>query len=432
VYDPINPTLPSTSGVSNLHFHNTYDTTTIPQQFLMKVQEAAWIAELNLEDAFRLQGRQPVKLNVSFDFTNLGDPNLTKTLASNNGNNWQSVSFAQLKSDLLAAANFNNPSTAAGVAALSLPLANPDPGALFQISPGQAQIFNPTMNNMSHTSTDVTVNLNSLVKWETFSVDAMAAVIEHEITEGGMGRLGSLGYSGPPTAMDLFRYSAPGVHDYSANGPSYFSLDGQQMLNQFQDVTIGPDGKPTGDLDDFAGYDVFGLNDQNSSPALSDTDYKVMSALGWNDWYPSVVPNRQYDPSYKTWSVKDLIIAEGGTVPGGPFGNFVDPNPHPPNFHRWNMFDNFVDPNPHPPNFHGSLTGSTVPLGIPTGIIVDHNPHPTSGTLSGSTVPLGTPTGIIVDHNPGGPHIIPTLDAHATTTFALAQPHIPMLPIAHG
>jgi hypothetical protein len=287
--DPNNPSLPDRS---NLQFHNTYDTTTIPSQFLVQVQEAATIAELNLEDAFRLQNRQPVNLNVSFDFADLKS---NAVLASNNSNsqNGEVIPYAQLKSDLTAAANFNNPSTAAGVAALSLPSTDPSNGAGFWISPGQAQIFDPKNHPASHTTTDVFVNLNSNsgIDWGTYSVDAMAAVIEHEITEGGMGRLGALGLDkdtkgNPITAwapMDLFRYSAPGTHDYSVNGPSYFSLDGKQLLNQFQNV--GWIGQLTGDLDDFAGNEVFGANDQGSSPALSDTDVKVMSALGWNDWY---------------------------------------------------------------------------------------------------------------------------------------------------
>jgi hypothetical protein len=346
--DPNNPSLPPVRNqfgevvnVSNLHFHNTYDNTTIPSQLLTKVQEAAMVAELNLEEAFPLrtgagpdQTGHPVQLNVNFDFQDQG----TGVVASNDASG-EFMQYDQLKIALTAAANqlSDNPYGAAAVAAQSLPPTDPSNGANFWISAGQAQILDPNYTHPSsvykwgpiefrHYPPDVTVHINSEIA-NSYSVDAIAAGIEHEITEGGMGRIGSLGTKdgGAWTLMDLFQYNLNGSHDYSVKGGGYFSLDGKQMLNQFAPVTTvnTPSGPRSTDLADFAGSnDVFGTNDGGGEPSLSDADMKVMSALGWSNSWLSIPLNSQWSVggSYAgahQWNLRELIVADDGTVPDG-------------------------------------------------------------------------------------------------------------------
>ena len=65
-------------------------------------------------------------------------------------------------------------------------------------------------------STDDTVTLNSYYGWD-FGQDVINGVM-HEMTEGGMGRVGSLGGksgTGNWSTMDLFRYTSSDTPDYT-------------------------------------------------------------------------------------------------------------------------------------------------------------------------------------------------------------------------
>ena len=58
------------------------------------------------------------------------------------------------------------------------------------------------------------------------------AVIEHEISEGAMGRIGSLGLNGVFAPMDLFRFTAGGQRDFTGGQDglaTYFSPDGNSV-----------------------------------------------------------------------------------------------------------------------------------------------------------------------------------------------------------
>jgi hypothetical protein len=102
-------------------------------------------------------------------------------------------------------------------------------------------------------------------------------IVEHEITEvlGRMSMLDSNAYS----LMDLFRYSAPGVHSLSPNQTAYFSIDGGQTnLDNFN-------SNPGGDLGDWAasaGNDAFlAFSPSGVLLNLSSADITLMDALGY-------------------------------------------------------------------------------------------------------------------------------------------------------
>ena len=85
-------------------------------------------------------------------------------------------------------------------------------------------------------STDDSIILNSS-SWTASALqndpgDAMA-VLEHELSEGVMGRIGSLGKADPYWApMDLFRFTASGQRDFTGGSdgkPTYFSVNGSTV-----------------------------------------------------------------------------------------------------------------------------------------------------------------------------------------------------------
>src|SRR5450631_578604 len=106
-------------------------------------------------------------------------------------------------------------------------------------------------------------------------------VVEHEFSEV-MGRVSYLDSAGAYSPMDLLRYSAPGVHQFTTGAASYFSIDGGATnLDNWNNFQTGNSGD-LGDWAPSAGNDAF--ND-NSSPgvinALTSTDTTLMNALGW-------------------------------------------------------------------------------------------------------------------------------------------------------
>ena len=107
-------------------------------------------------------------------------------------------------------------------------------------------------------------------------------VVEHEFTEI-MGRTSYLDYKGDYSTMDLFRYSAPGVRQFTTGAASYFSVNsGTTNLNNWNNFKTGNSGD-LGDWAPSAGYDAF---DDNSYPGvingLSSADLTNMAAIGWS------------------------------------------------------------------------------------------------------------------------------------------------------
>lgn len=135
------------------------------------------------------------------------------------------------------------------------------------------------------TGIDDTIWLNSNLPW-TYGADAIG-VLEHEISEGAMGRIGGLGVQNNLWApMDLFRYSSSGQRDYSGGRDrlaSYFSVDGTHLLTQFHNSLSASgvyDKSDFGDWDKTVG-DAFGPGGPGSPGVVTDTDLRVMDILGW-------------------------------------------------------------------------------------------------------------------------------------------------------
>jgi hypothetical protein len=176
-------------------------------------------------------------------------------------------------------------------------LADPSNGAGFDISIGEARILGLAG---AGSGIDDTVILNS-VYWTPSALqnnpgDAKA-VIMHELTEGIMGRIGSLGFSfgGHWAPMDLLRFNAAGQRDFTGGQdgqPTYFSTNGNHVNTglQYHNSVNGSghfDGFDLADWNsvgaDANNHDPFGPGGHGSGDPgkLSVTDITLLEALGW-------------------------------------------------------------------------------------------------------------------------------------------------------
>jgi hypothetical protein len=265
-FNPENVTL---SG-SNLVFHNTYG---------VGVSAAYHSAIIAAENFFQSHFTNAVTLNMNFDMKSLG-----AGFSASNQFSLVSVSYATLRSALVSHATSSDDVLAAN----SLPSSDPKSGSgLWFLPVGYAKMLGLS----SATDLD-TVYLNSDFTWQ-FNQDAVGA-LEHEISEGAMGRIGGLGVAKTSSgtaiwsAMDLFRFAANGVPDYTGGRDgvqTFFGLDASHVLTGFQyHSSVSPSGAYDGF--DFADWDhtigdAFGPGGPGSPGTVSPTDLRVMDVIGW-------------------------------------------------------------------------------------------------------------------------------------------------------
>jgi hypothetical protein len=278
----------STSG-SGLVFVNTYtanDTT----QYINCIVAA--------EKALESLWTNTVTFNVTFDEQADGN---TSFLASNSWPSWINVTYNQLTSALPAADALPN-SDPTGGHAWSLPEAYARMLGLSSFAP----------------SVDDTVTLNSSYNWN-YGQDVINA-IEHEISEGLMGRVGGLGdQNGVWSTMDLFRYSAPGVHDFTDGRDgkaTYFSVSGSTLSSlSFNDEYNSRGIKVnSGDTADFAQQDVFGTGQPGETNPLSQTDIAIMDALGWTQNAPPTVSVSEIQNDYLAITRSALALDQATAI----------------------------------------------------------------------------------------------------------------------
>ena len=209
-------------------------------------------------------------------------------------------SYTDIKSALISRANAEPNNSYLQLAIQYLPVADPTGGQKFTLPVAYAQLLGFSTATTTNTIEDY-VALDS----SAHASDAgIISSLLHEITEGGMGRIGGLGdfsYAGSGTAFwgvpDLFRYNANGLDVTSGrdgrNGlANYFSYNGGASTSKsvgltfFNNLTPNGTRKPssasdTGDNADFMGLDVFGSGEGDQGYALSPTDLQIMDVLGW-------------------------------------------------------------------------------------------------------------------------------------------------------
>jgi Ca2+-binding RTX toxin-like protein len=133
---------------------------------------------------------------------------------------------------------------------------------------------------------DITVTLNSNLPW-TFGQDAVGA-IEHELSEGGFGRIQSLGIQDTKWAfLDLFRFSVSGIRDFTGGSDgvtTFFGLDPAHLTSLSFHNSVNTagvnDGQDLGDWQNTFG-DAFGPGGPSEPGTVSATDLRVLDILGW-------------------------------------------------------------------------------------------------------------------------------------------------------
>jgi Calx-beta domain/FG-GAP-like repeat len=267
----IAPDVVSVTG-SSIVFHNTYGSgvTTAYHQAVID-------AEQFIES--HLTAGSTVDLYASFDFASLGP-----SFSGQNNFSLYNESYASWRAQL--AARSTSPDDAAAVAAI--PMNDPTGGLGVYLPSGYARMMGMTVGN----DVDAIV-LNSDLSFNFANGDA-TGVLEHELSEGAMGRVSSLGFRSFSNGthywnpMDFFRFNASGVRDYTGgqDGVStYFGFDASHVFTNFQyhnSITAQGqyDGFDLADWDHTTG-DAFGPGGPGSPGVVSATDLRVMDVLGW-------------------------------------------------------------------------------------------------------------------------------------------------------
>jgi hypothetical protein len=255
---------------SGLVFNNTYTG---------NVSAAYQSCILSAEQTLASICTNSVTINVEFDAEAEGQ---NGELASNEF--WTvDESYSSLKSALtsLSAEEPNN--TVLKQAVANLPTTDPSGGQGFELPLAYAQILG--LSTETRSPEDI-VTLNTSYNW-SYGQDVINTV-EHEISEGGMGRIGGLGDQNSFwSTMDLFRYNSSGQPDYTDGRDgrtTYFSYNGGATLStlSFNNEYSGSTKVNGGDVADFTQQDVFGTGSPGETNTLSQTDLQMMEALGWS------------------------------------------------------------------------------------------------------------------------------------------------------
>jgi hypothetical protein len=254
-------------ATSGIVFVNTY-TANVTQAFKNNILAA--------EQDIAAHWTNSVTLKLTFDAQARGTNSF---LATNSWPSFVAVSYTALK-NALAAHDAANPDAQAAVAALPATDPNPAGGNDWNLPEAYARMLGLSQ---SAPATDDTIILNTSFNW-AYGQDVVATM-EHEITEGAMGRVGGLGDQNHVwSTMDLFRFSAVGVRDFTdgRDGKStFFSVDGSQLLLQFNNEFSGTTKVNSNDTADYVVSDVFGTGSPGDTRTLSATDLKNMNVLGW-------------------------------------------------------------------------------------------------------------------------------------------------------
>jgi hypothetical protein len=254
-----------------------------------------------------------VTINVTFDAQAQGQ---NGNLASNGFSLLEGISYTTLKNALAAHAT----SADAQAAVASLPATDPSGGVGWALPVAYARMLAITSLTLA---TDDTVILNTSYNW-SYGQDVVAAV-EHELSEGSMGRIGALGRNTDNaghvlwSTMDLFRYSAPGVRDYSDGldgQAAYFSVDGSTLTLPFNNQYSGSARVNNGDTADYNVLDVFGFGSPGDSLTLSATDIENMNVLGWNPTPPPAVVIESFGTTSLTEIGSNFFLYANGTSTG--------------------------------------------------------------------------------------------------------------------
>jgi hypothetical protein len=249
----------------------------------------------------------PVTININIGYGEVNGEPMKATALGESEFSYASVSYAQLRTALI---------EQGAPGASTLPASQP--AGYLDISTAEAKALG--VMAAADPSIDGWVGISSLYPFTSdlnnravFGAYDLVGVLEHEISEV-MGRISSLNSFNSYSALDLFRYDAPGILQGGRGDPSYFSVDsGQTSLADFNNYVTGNSKSDLGDWAESAGLDAFRANNSgegNENP-VTPTDITVMQAIGWTTTSASAAPSGTIAWSNATWDYSGL--------PGGHF-----------------------------------------------------------------------------------------------------------------
>jgi Ca2+-binding RTX toxin-like protein len=265
------------TAASGLTINVIYDSsvTSAPAGFKAEVNAAVQYLESLYND--------PITITIDVGYGEVAGSTLGSGALGESETYLNSYSYSQLATAMKADAT--SASDASAIA--SLLGTNPTGNGTFWVSTAESKALGLAP---SGTSVDGYVGFASSTNtFDYNSADGVTAgqydffgVFLHEVTEV-MGRQTMDGQSFAGTTayepLDLFHYSAPGVHDFSGTKAGYFSVNGGTTnLANFNT-------NPGGDFGDWASTSIDAMNAFGTPGVvapMTSADIKVMDVLGWN------------------------------------------------------------------------------------------------------------------------------------------------------
>ena len=246
-----------------------------PPGFVTEVNAAVQYLESQYND--------PITITIDVGYGEVGGSALGSGALGESLTYLRSYSYSQLVTAMKADAT--SPSDASAIA--SLLATNPTGNGTFWVSTAEAKASGLALSNtridgyVGFASSANTFDYNNADGVTAGQYDFFGTVL-HEVTEV-MGRQTMDGqYFAGTTAyepLDLFHYSAPGVHVFSGTQPGYFSADGG--TTHLADFNTNP----SGDFGDWARTKIDAMNAFGTPGVIApmtSADITVMDVLGYN------------------------------------------------------------------------------------------------------------------------------------------------------
>ena len=301
--------LVTNTAASGLTINVIYDSSvsSAPAGFKAEINAAVQYLESLYND--------PITITIDVGYGEVAGSRLSSGALGESETYLSSYSYAQLTTAMRADATSASDTSAIA----SLLATNPTGNGTFWVSTAEAKALGLAPNG---TSVDGYVGFaGSANTFDYNNADGVTAgqydfygVVLHEITEV-MGRQTMNGQSFVGTTayepLDLFHYSAPGVHVFSGTQAGYFSADGGATnLANFNT-------NPGGDFGDWASTKIDAMNAFGIPGAIEPmtaADITAMDVLGWNlasgsSGLPPSPPSSQPDLTISGLSLYDTAIS---------------------------------------------------------------------------------------------------------------------------
>ena len=289
-----------------MHINIVYDssTKTAPAGFFTAVQAAVnfWDATIT----------NPINLTMQFGYGSVQGQKIGGNALAENIEEGYYFSYG----DVLAGLTSTAISAADLTSVASLPASDPTNGGQFFVTAAEADVLGlvPSVNftvGYVGISSSFPFTYDPNNRSVNGDFDAIGA-LEHEISEvlGRVGTIGTFQFQGANVfdPIDLFRYSAPGVRDLTP-GPGSFSIDGQNLLQPFNDPTNG------GDVADWLPSiqgDSFGDGYPGIEGVVTPVDLTVMNVLGWDIAGTTAGSLTGLERDYAVSASANSVVVSGG------------------------------------------------------------------------------------------------------------------------